>query len=122
MRSHSGTLKVTFTHCRPEGQSSEGSLSAAELEQLEALVSQDLKALLQDDPQTDEINYAQILQRLNSTDAMAKGVESKLDNILWNLDALLESLGSGEKGGSEATSITPTEADSEKAINEGKLP
>jgi hypothetical protein len=99
---------VTFTYCRPEAQSSEGSLSAAELEQLEALVSQDLKALLQDDPQTDEINYAQILQRLNSTDAMAKGVESKLDNILGNLDALLESLGSAEEGGSGATSVAPT--------------
>ena len=100
-----------------EGESLEGSLSAAELEQLEALVSQDLKALLQDDPETGEINYAQILQRLNSTDAMAKGVESKLDNILGNLDALLESLGSPEEG---ATSDVALTSEAEKATNGGE--
>ncbi|KAJ3520433.1 hypothetical protein NMY22_g12765 [Coprinellus aureogranulatus] len=78
---------------RAHNTSESTALSSAELEQIQALVSQDLEALLKEDADTDEINYAQILQRLNSTDALAKGVEEKLDNILENLDALLESLG-----------------------------
>ena len=74
-------------------RSSEGALTEAELVELQALVSGDLKVLLQDTNPDEEINYAELLQRLNATDTMAKGVEQKLDNILENLDALLDSLG-----------------------------
>ena len=74
-------------------RSSEGALTEAELVELQALVSGDLKFLLQDTNPDEEINYAELLQRLNATDTMAKGVEQKLDSILENLDTLLDSLG-----------------------------
>lgn len=98
-----------------EKTSENTALSDAELEQLQALVSQDLKALLKEDTGTDEINYAQILQRLTSTNAMAEGVEAKLDNILENLDALLESLGTTAEVESEVAA--PAEGDT---IENGK--
>ncbi|RXW17042.1 hypothetical protein EST38_g8816 [Candolleomyces aberdarensis] len=89
-------------------QSSEGALTEAELTELQTLVSGDLKALLQDTNPDEEINYADLLQRLNATDTMARGVEQKLDNILENLDALLDSLGPDPPSDGPTTDSTAT--------------
>jgi hypothetical protein len=48
----------------------------------------------------EEADVAELLQRLESADGMAKGLESRLDDILGNLDNLLVTLESSEHGGS----------------------
>ncbi|KAF5323333.1 hypothetical protein D9611_005536 [Ephemerocybe angulata] len=104
----------------PEDPSAaEAALSEVELAELQALVGKDLKALLETDDTNDEINYAQVLQRLNSTDAMAQGVEAKLDSILQNLDTMLESLGANAEDGSRAAaaSTAPTENGTESVVS-----
>lgn len=40
----------------------------------------------------DEVDISELLNRLESADGMAKGVEGRLDDILEDLDRLLESM------------------------------
>ncbi|KAK0199085.1 hypothetical protein F5146DRAFT_1022073 [Armillaria mellea] len=50
-----------------------------------------LNSLLSQDnlDESDEASVAELIQRLESADGVAKGMESKLDDLLGNLDALL---------------------------------
>jgi len=76
----------------PDDKAEQRTLTAEELAQLQVLVSTDLNYLLQSSAES-EVNYTEMIKRLNSSDTMAKGVEKKLDSILGTLDALLVSLG-----------------------------
>ncbi|KII93277.1 hypothetical protein PLICRDRAFT_35466 [Plicaturopsis crispa FD-325 SS-3] len=53
-----------------------------------------LSALLSEDPPANgsENEVAELLRRLNSAEGMAQGVESRLDEMLENLDNLLKTL------------------------------
>lgn len=57
-----------------------------------------LRALLKDDALTgdtenpDDPNLEELLQRLETADGIARGVEGRLDDVITHLDGLLESL------------------------------
>jgi hypothetical protein len=52
-----------------------------------------LSALLSQEPsEGDDGDVAELLRQIEKADGMAQGVESKLDNVLQNLDNLLASL------------------------------
>jgi hypothetical protein len=51
-----------------------------------------LSSLLVQEPAEGETDVAELLRTIEAADGMAQGVESKLDNMLENLDNLLASL------------------------------
>ncbi|KAK0481482.1 hypothetical protein IW261DRAFT_1470904 [Armillaria novae-zelandiae] len=57
-----------------------------------------LNSLLSQDnlDESDEASVSELIQRLESADGVAKGMESKLDDLLGNLDALLAVLEKNE--------------------------
>ncbi|KAK0455817.1 hypothetical protein EV421DRAFT_1748824 [Armillaria borealis] len=57
-----------------------------------------LNSLLSQDnlDESDEASVAELIQRLESADGVAKGMESKLDDLLGNLDTLLAVLEKNE--------------------------
>ncbi|KAK0466276.1 uncharacterized protein EV420DRAFT_1636860 [Desarmillaria tabescens] len=57
-----------------------------------------LNSLLSQDnlDESDEASIAELMQRLESADGVAKGMESKLDDLLGNLDTLLAVLEKNE--------------------------
>ncbi|SJL06434.1 uncharacterized protein ARMOST_09771 [Armillaria ostoyae] len=57
-----------------------------------------LNSLLSQDnlDESDESSVAELIQRLESADGVAKGMESKLDDLLGNLDTLLAVLEKNE--------------------------
>ena len=63
-----------------------------------------LQSLLKDDSLSgdlenlDESTIDELLQRLDTADGIAQGVESRLDGIIGNLDGLLKSLERHEQG------------------------
>lgn len=60
---------------------------------LEADIAQIRSFLSQEPSEGDsDSNLAELLRKMDAADGMAKGVESKLDNMLENLDQLLASL------------------------------
>ncbi|KAF9469592.1 hypothetical protein BDZ94DRAFT_1242786 [Collybia nuda] len=65
----------------------------ADIAQLSALLSQE--SLNNDD----DANVVELLQRLESADGVAQGVENKLDGILGKLDSLIGSLESKDAAG-----------------------
>jgi hypothetical protein len=62
------------------------------LENIENEVAQLTRLLAQEPTSEGETEIAELLQRLESADGMATGVESKLDSLLGNLDDMLASL------------------------------
>lgn len=62
--------------------------SSPELSQLAALLSPD-------GINEEGLNIEELLRKMDTTDAMAKGLESRLDGMIGNLDALLKVLKSG---------------------------
>ncbi|KAJ7103183.1 hypothetical protein B0H15DRAFT_942680 [Mycena belliarum] len=74
----------------------------------------ELSELLSKDTLDDagEASVAELLARLESADGVAKGVESKLDSLLGNLDTLLASLekdGASDHPSSEAPASQSTD-------------
>ncbi|CAK5264461.1 unnamed protein product [Mycena citricolor] len=57
-----------------------------------------------------EANLAELLSRLESANGVAKGVESKLDSLIGNLDSLLESL-EGEFAAQQDSKTKETKTD-----------
>ena len=64
-----------------------------------------LSSLLSQESAEGDADVAELLRRIDTAESMAQGVETKLDNMLENLDTLLASLESrtdayhvGEKG------------------------
>ncbi|TFK26681.1 hypothetical protein FA15DRAFT_667156 [Coprinopsis marcescibilis] len=79
---------------RPSQRS--GDLNAEEKEELSALVSKDIIALLDDGEDGNEgaePSVAELLKRFNASEGIARDVESRLDDILSRLDGFMESLG-----------------------------
>jgi hypothetical protein len=72
----------------------------ADLAQLTTLLSQETLS------SDDDANVIELLQRLESADGMAQGVENKLDDILEKLDGLINSL---ESKGDDIGGQLPTE-------------
>jgi hypothetical protein len=70
----------------------DASAQTTALDSIEIDVAQ-LKQLLSQEPSAEsETEIAELLQRLESVDGMARGVESRLDDVLGNLNDLLASL------------------------------
>ena len=90
---------------RPNGQStSEAGTTPLVPGNLQADIAL-LRSLLKDetpignDENVDELNLDELLQRLETADGIARGVEGRLDDIIDNLDGLLESLEAQATGG-----------------------
>lgn len=75
----------------------------ADIAQLTSLLSQDTL-----DSQG-EASVVELLQRLENADGIAKGMESKLDTVLDNLDNLLASLENREGGATQAEPASKAE-------------
>jgi hypothetical protein len=85
----------------PNGQA----LNGQDKTTLEADIAQ-LSALLSEASAEGDADVAELLQRIDTADGMAQGVESKLDNMLENLDNLLASLESQADVGDVVKSST----------------
>lgn len=84
---------------------------------IEAEISQISTALSSGPDQLDEglgaEDIKELLSQLNSADSMAQGVESKLDNILENLDRLLTLFGTDD--GVESRTDEGTKSENERS-------
>jgi hypothetical protein len=65
-----------------------------------------LSSLLSQEPAEGDADVAELLRTIEAADGMAQGVESKLDNMLENLDSLLASLESK----ADANNVTESSA------------
>lgn len=61
-----------------------------------AEVEKEMSALMEDDATLGGADITELLERLSSADSMARDMETKLDNVLENLDNLLDMLNSSE--------------------------
>jgi hypothetical protein len=91
---------------KPNGQVDQGkATSGADITELSSLLSQE-------SPEGDA-DVAELLRTIETADGMAQGVESKLDNMLQNLDRFLASLESNDIADNPAeSSITPEDKES----------
>lgn len=61
-----------------------------------AEVEKELSALTEDDSMLGSTDITELLERLSNADNMARDMETKIDNVLENLDNLLDMLNSSE--------------------------
>ena len=81
-------FRTLMSSSKPNGQTPNGQGKT----NLEDDIAQ-LSALLSQEPsEGDDGDVAELLRQIEKADGMAQGVESKLDNVLQNLDNLLASL------------------------------
>lgn len=90
---------------KPNGQVEGKTTSGADITELSSFLSQES---LEGDA-----DVAELLSTIEAADGMAQGVESKLDNMLQNLDSFLASLESNAIADDPAeSSITPEDKES----------
>lgn len=99
---HNSLRSILHSHMPPKDNLNGATHSAKptieeDIAQLTSLLSQDSL------DETGEANVVELLQRLEAAEGVAKGVESRLDGILGNLDNLLATLES-----EQASSTTTT--------------
>lgn len=101
-----------MTTSEPNGTIPDSNTQRTALENLEVDVAQ-LSLLLAQEPTSEgDTEIAELLQRLESADGMARGVESRLDDILGNLDNMLASLEPSDKDSQVVVQRAPAEEES----------